>query len=109
MARNIPMVLNGEEMDLNAVGPIFYDGANKPHALAQCKKENNDKYALLLALTAGDVWVEVARDESIWGFPALVERTDGSGTAYLCGQTRDMQLRIGADVPNWVSTVVKKA
>ena len=107
MSRDIPMTLtiDGRPLECNAIGPIFYDGRSEPFCLVQAKQPNNDKFALLLKLNAGDVWSVFGRDDRIWGFPSLVERTDGSGTAYLSGQTREMQLRIGENVAGWVSTI----
>lgn len=105
--RNIAITLgpSKKRLDYNTVSPIFYDGAGRPHLLVQAKQDGK-KFALLLRLEANDIWLEVARDMAIWGEVALVQRPGGS--AFLDGQTRDLQKHLSADVP-WVPTVTLEA
>lgn len=101
--RNIAITLGPDKRPCpyNTVSPIFYDGSGRPHVCVQAKQAGK-KFALLLRLTDNDVWIEVARDMAIWGEVALVQRPNG--TAYLDGQTRELQKHISADVP-WVPLV----
>lgn len=99
--RNIAITLGPDKRPCpyNTVSPIFYDGSGRPHVCVQAKKDGK-KFALLLRLTDNDVWIEEARDMAIWGEVALVQRPNG--TAYLDGQTRELQKHISADIAGWI-------
>ena len=101
--RNIPIVVDGKTITCQWMSEVFYDGAHRPYTLLQAKMSGGAKYALLLRLGPGDVWVEAARDVQIWGMPSLSIRPDG--TAYLSGPTRDWELRIGETVGGWVPRI----
>jgi len=102
-ARTIPIVCDGTKVTVQYLSEVYYDGAHRPYVVAQAKKAGGAKYALLLRLQPGDTWTEAARDEAIWGIPALTIRPDG--TAYLSGPTRDWDLRIGETVGGWVPRI----